>query len=352
MLTAVGAVGLGRSHGYCTGCGQPGFAADGLLGLDGWLTARARGMASLAGIHGPFRRAERLLAELAGWSVDAETVRRLCHAEAARAAKQRAGRAALPEAFAQAPGDHEWHSDAGQVDTPEGYRDVKVAVAVVRPRAAPATPDDYQQRDLPAPAARAVVAAVEGAGAFAARCRGEADRLGVPPGAALTVLGDGAEWLWKLAAEQFPGACGCLDIYHASEHVAQAARRVRGEATAEARAQAEGGRGLLLADGYWGVQQWVGQLAQAMPADGDGAALAEVLNYFAGHKGRLNCALRLCRGQAIGSGVVEGTIKQRVNLRLKRTGARWLADHVGPFVELLALADGPEWAEYWAAQAS
>jgi hypothetical protein len=58
-----------------------------------------------------------------------------------------------------------------------------------------------------------------------------------------------------------------------------------------------------------------------------------MLNYFAGHKDRLNYALRLRRGQS--------------NKRLKQTGARWKVEHVGPFVELAALAAGPEWQAYW-----
>ena len=39
-MTAIGAVQLERSHGYCKVCRQPQFAADGLLGLSGWLTPR------------------------------------------------------------------------------------------------------------------------------------------------------------------------------------------------------------------------------------------------------------------------------------------------------------------------
>ncbi|MBY0456667.1 MAG: hypothetical protein K2V38_04965, partial [Gemmataceae bacterium] len=75
--------------------------------------------------------------------------------------------------------------------------------------------------------------------------------------------------------------------------------------------------------------------------------IGAALNDLAGHRDRLHYAARLRRGQSIGSGLVEGTIKQRVNLRLKRTGARWRAEGVGPFVELLALSDTPEWDEYW-----
>jgi hypothetical protein len=78
---------------------------------------------------------------------------------------------------------------------------------------------------------------------------------------------------------------------------------------------------------------------------------AATLNHFCDHRGRLGYAAPLLRGQVIGSGLVEGTIKQRVNVRMKRSGARWLAEHVGPFVELMAMADSVEWSEYWAAMA-
>ena len=84
-----------------------------------------------------------------------------------------------------------------------------------------------------------------------------------------------------------------------------------------------------------------------MPAGGDGAALGPVLNYFAGHQERLNYVLRLRRGQSIGSGLVEGSIKQLLNVRMKQTGARWKVEHVAPLVELGALAAGPEWDAFW-----
>src|SRR5262245_37126806 len=85
VLTAIGPIRVERWHGRCEPCGQVGFAADALLGVEGGLTVRARRMACLAGVNDPFRKAEQMLAELAGWSVDGETVRRYCHAEAAQA---------------------------------------------------------------------------------------------------------------------------------------------------------------------------------------------------------------------------------------------------------------------------
>jgi hypothetical protein len=345
-VTALGPIDVGRRYFTCPACGQGDFGADRVLGLEGYLTAAARRMACLAGVQQSFAKAEMLLTELARWELDDETIRRLCHAEAARATATREERATA-EAFAAAAGDRELHIDAGKVNTREGWRDVKAAVFACRERGEPAEASAWDKRDLPAPAVRSVVAAVEEASAFGGRCAEEARRLGLTDPTQLNVSGDGAEWIWNLSGRRFPGASENLDIHHGAEHVAEAARRLFGEGTAQARAEAERGRTRLLEDGYWGVAEWVGELGGRLPAGGDGAALGEALNYFAGHQGRLNYALRLRRGQSIGSGLIEGTIKQLVNRRLKQTGARWKVEHVGPLVELCALADGPEWNAYW-----
>ena len=60
--------------------------------------------------------------------------------------------------------------DAGKVNTGTGWRDVKLAVFAKREAGPPATPDEWADRDLPAPTARAVVAAVEEAAASPAGC--------------------------------------------------------------------------------------------------------------------------------------------------------------------------------------
>ena len=346
MRTAIGSIQIRRWHGRCPACAEVGVAADGAIGLTGWLTLRARRMACNAGLHEPFRKAEELLRELTGWSIDAETLRRHTHAEAAEAARMRSERTDLPKAFAAATGDADVHIDAGKVNTPEGWRDVNVAVFAVRERGPAATSADCEQRDLPAPPVRSVVAAVEEVGAFAPRCRAEATRLGLTDPTRLSVPGDGAEWIWNLAAAMFAGAAQVLDVFHALEHLAAAGRAaLAGAAVTD---WLDGARRSTLGDGYCGVCAALNRpLPDPVAAAQLAAAAGPALNYFAGHRDRLGYAVRLQRGQAIGSGLVEGTIKERVNLRLKRTGARWLAHRVGPFVELLALADTGEWEEHW-----
>jgi hypothetical protein len=345
-LTAVGPVILERIYLRCSTCEQGEFAADGVLGIDGYVTRGACRMACLLGVQQSFARAEVALAEVAGWKLDDNTIRCLCHATAGLASNTREERATAT-AFSQAEGDFELQIDAGKVNTFEGWRDVKVAVFNRRKRGKPTTAENWDQRDLPAPAVRSVVAAVEEASQFGERCEREARRLELTDPEELSVLGDGAEWVWNLAARHFPGADETLDFWHGAEHIADGAKAVCGPNDGVARERAEVGKQQLLADGYWGVVEWVGELSAVGALGGDGAALGGVLNYFAGHQDRLNYALRLRRGQSIGSGLVEGSIKQLLNKRLKQTGARWRVEHVGPLVELGALAASREWQAFW-----
>jgi hypothetical protein len=337
---------VARTYFKCPRCDQGDFGADGVLGIDGYLTVGAQRMASLAGVRQSFGCAEQLLAELAGWHLDEESIRRLCHAVAGEAAATREERATA-ERFAQVGGDLELQIDAGKVNTLEGWRDVKVAVFARRERGEPACAEQWHQRKLPAPSVRSVVAAIEEAEHFGKRCATEAQRLELTDASQFTVLGDGAEWIWNLAEHRFAGAAQNLDIYHAAEHLADAAGAWFGKDHPETRTQADQATLRLLQDGYCGVVEWIGEISREPIAGSDGASLGSALNYFAGHQDRVNYVLRLHRGQSIGSGMIEGSIKQLLNRRLKQTGARWKIEHVGPLVELHALANSPEWNAYW-----
>ena len=324
------------------------FAVDATLNLNRSLTDRARRLACLFGVEESFARAGKLLGESAGWTLAPETLRRLCHAEAARLRRDRPTRLDSAEHFAHASGDWELQIDAGKVNTPEGWRDVKCATFARRDRAEPTDSAGYEQRDLPTPSVRAVVAEVETAEDFGHRCQVEAMRLRRPVAGPMSLLGDGAEWIWTLGARRFAGAEEVLDIFHAVEHLADLARAAWGDDEASSRAWLDRARRALLADGWAGVCQFVAvETADVTDPEALQEAYPAVANYFLGHRERLNYAARLARGQSIGSGLVEGTIKQRVGRRMKRSGARWLADHVGPFVEITAIADGPEWDDYW-----
>lgn len=347
VTTALGPVGVSRHYLWHPTDGGL-FPADEVLGIDGFLTRQARRLVTLVGVEHSFSRGQQLLAELCGWQVDDEVIRRTTHAEARRAAEQRPERADAAS-FAAANGATEVLVDAGKVNTLSGWRDVKVGLFLKRPAGAPASPDEWDGRDLPAPTVQAVIAGIEEAGSFGVRLRAESDRLGVTTAAAVTVLGDGAEWIWNLAADHLPQASGVLDVFHAIEHLGDAVRGVWGDDAEATTARIDAGRRALLAAGKPGLERWLAGVFAEVPTGVSSNPLIALAAYLAKHPTRLNYAERLAAGRSIGSGAVEGTIKQQVNLRLKRTGARWRVEHVGPLVELRALSHTPTWHTLWTA---
>jgi hypothetical protein len=270
VTTAVGPVLLTREYTWHPHDGGT-FPADAALGVDGFLTRQARRLVTLVGVAHSFARGQQLLAELCGWQVDDEVIRRTTHAEARRAAERRPTR---PDAapFAAASGAAEVLIDAGKVNTLTGWRDVKVGRFLKREAGNGATVDEWAQRDLPAPTVRAVVAAIEEADVFGRRLRRESDRLGGTTQPAVTVLGDGAEWIWNLAAEHLPPAAGVLDIYHLLEHVGEAVTGVGG-GDEVIRTRCEAARRAVLSDGKAGLERWLGGVFAEVPADVSNAPL-------------------------------------------------------------------------------
>jgi hypothetical protein len=344
-MTALGPIRLTRQYTWRRDGGGT-FRADHALGVEGFLTPQATRLLTLAGVEHSFARAQQVVKEFCGWQVDDEVIRQATHAQAARAAATRSNRGDA-QRFANAPGEVEVLIDAGKVNTRGGWRDVKVGLFCKRETGVSATPTQWDERTLPTPTIRTVRAAIEGCDEFGTRLREESDRLGVTSLSDITVLADGAEWIWNLAADHWPQAAGVLDVYHALEHVSDAVKGVFGEATEAASTQTKTGREALLAAGKVGLERWIAGAFAAVPEGRSADPLIELAAYMAKHPTRLNYAERLTRGRSIGSGAVEGTIKQEVNLRLKRTGARWRVEHVGPLVELRALSHAPEWQTLW-----
>lgn len=139
-----------------------------------------------------------------------------------------------------------------------------------------------------------------------------AGRLGLSDATSVSVIADGAKWIWNQAADHLPGATGVLDIYHASEHLWGAAREQFGEGTAQARAWVDTRRATLLRSGAGGLL-----------AELEGEQWSRLRGYFEPHRDHTGYASRLAEGRVIGSGLVEGACKQVVCRRLKQTGVRW-----------------------------
>jgi hypothetical protein len=344
-LTALGRIRLRRQ--YVAAAGGERFPADAVLGVEGYVTVAAQRMAVLAGARDSFARAEVMLRELAGWELDDDVIRQLTHAAAKRLSACRESRTD-DDRFAEAKGVVEVQIDAGKVNTTTGWRDIKLCVICKRKPGKSATPREWSDRVLPPPTIRSVVANIEEARDFAQRVRAETDRLRVTTAGDVTVLGDGAEWIWNLAADVLPQAAGVLDVYHAIEHVGTAVKAIWGE-TAEATGRRQAGVLAVVKDGKAGIERWVADAFCELPTGSSGDELRDLASYLSSHPKRLGYAARLASGRSIGSGLIEGSVKQLVNRRMKLTGARWRVEHVGPLVELAAVVDTPDWHDFWTA---
>ena len=99
---------------------------------------------------------------------------------------------------------------------------------------------DPQGRPVRDPGSVSYNAAVESAAsrdtdpqpaAFAQRVHREAHRRGFDTADRQVVIGDGAPWIWNVAAEQFPGAIEIVDVYHAKQHLCDVAKALYGPGT-------------------------------------------------------------------------------------------------------------------------
>jgi hypothetical protein len=308
----------------------------------------------------PYAEAARLLAAALGpaAALAPNTVR--AYTQAAGRARQEAEAAALaarrrltrgearalsgrgtPPRPAAAPAVLAVALDGALERTRAGWKEVKLgAVWDLRPpRPRPAAPAPL----VPGPTTYAATLAP--AEAFGRQLHAVAQRRGLGWARRVVVLGDGAKWIWKLAARRFPGAVQVVDWYHAREHLWALAQLLCGEGTAAAWAWLETVAGEL----------WLA----ATPADVDVVALAAVeawaappppgaprrtkarrrevaqaIAYFAANAPRMRYAAVRAAGLPVGSGVVEGGCRSVLHARLKRPGARWAA----PAAEHLARA--------------
>jgi hypothetical protein len=239
--------------------------------------------------------------------------------------------AAAPEVLAVA-------LDGALERTRAGWKEVKLGAVwdlrPPRPRpAAGAGPPPPAPGPL-VPGATTYTATLAPAAAFGRQLQAAAQRRGLGWARRVVVLGDGAKWIWALAARRFPGAVQVVDWYHAREHLWALAQLLCGEGTAAAWAWLETVAGEL----------WLA----AAPADVDVVALAaaaawaappppgaprrtkarrlevaKAIAYFAGNAPRMRYAAVRAAGLPVGSGVVEGGCHSVLHVRLKRPGARW-----------------------------
>lgn len=350
-MTAAGSVTVRRVYCRCSRCADGGYALDRRLGIDGKYSLDARRLICLAGGSWSYDGAAAHLREMCGLIVSDTTVRELCQAEGARMAVWQRTAPAVRTEFVQAEGDVEFTTDGTMVNTTEGWQEMKLGLFAKRPRGDAATPEEWDERDLPKPTARVGFAAIEASDRFGTRWDQWAARLGIQDTSTITVPADGAKWIWEEARRNLVGSAGVLDIDHALEHVSDTARILFGEASQAARDWTDTARTARLERGWTGIEDHL----QQTPLPEEPArrkALQGLRDYLGNHVSHLHYAQRLAEGRSIGSGQVEGACKNMIGRRLKQTGARWRVRRVNRMASLCCLVYSHAWKPYWEAQAA
>jgi len=363
VTTVLGQVTLARAWYHCAAC-QAGHAPrDRQLGLAaaGTLSPAVAEMTALACAEVPFARAAALVRSLAGVSVSARTAAR--SAEASGAAARAAGeaeaaalrartlvparpRGPLPDMFyIETDGTgvpvraSETAGRAGKAeDGSAGTREVKLG------RFFTVSELDEKGRPVTDPGSSSYVATFDGKDALSGLVEAEYLRRGGPRHRQVVALGDGAAWIWSMAADLYPHATHIVDIYHAREHLHDLAAHLAfitpdPEAWLAARRDE-------LDDGN--IEAIIAA-ARAYPLEGVKATeLDTKIGYFEHNIHRMRYARFRKLGMFTGSGHIEAACKQIVAQRAKRSGMHWTVDGAASIIKLRTQHESGRWDEMWA----
>ena len=224
---------------------------------------------------------------------------------------------------------------------------MKVAIFSKRPEGEAATPAEWATRPLPAVESRVAFAAIERSDRFGRRWKQWARRLGILDTSNVTVLADGAKWIWEEQQNHLRGASGVLDIFHAVEHIAETSRDLFGAGTDDSSQWLDDGRNILISESWTGIAESIAVTRRRFRSPKKRESLNALLNYLAAHVDHLNYADRLASGLSIGSGQIEGACKNLIGRRLKQTGARWRVRRVNRMAGLCAVMYSKQWTHYW-----
>ena len=148
------------------------------------------------------------------------------------------------------------------------------------------------------------------------------------------VLGDGAAWIWQLAAKQFPGAVQIVDFFHACQHLAEVAEARFGKESQQAKQWLAARQEELKTNRLDGV---LSEVRVWRPTSSAKRQLrVSTLAYFSNNAARMQYQSFLEKGYHIGSGVVEATCKHVVAQRLDQAGMHWRQESAEAIVALRA----------------
>jgi len=216
------------------------------------------------------------------------------------------------------------------------YREIK-AGAVFRaergPKRSELVPGVYV--DTPALGSMRYVARRTAKGGFDWLLYQLAVECGLEQAQQVVVPGDGAPWIWNLAAEHFPEAVQIVDLYHAKEHVWAVAHAAFGGATKASTAWATSACSLLEEGQLIDLVSAIAALPPIPPEPGQARSIPErAVDYFTTNAERMRYPVFRTQGMHIGSGIAEAACKTIVSTRAKRSGMRWTPEGLDALLPL------------------
>jgi hypothetical protein len=373
LETVLGEVEYRRPYGVCDRCGISFAPLDCGLGIPttGGTITRTQRVCHAAVTGRSFETAADILREHDGIALSAKQVRVISEAEGKRVAQQRQREV---EAYRkrelrfdgkEAPPLLVVTADGGRVQTRQrvngnAWKEDKVggvydAIPEKDPSAASA--DHYQGAKAQK---KTYVASLTTWEEFGWMLCVEAMRRGYEHAKEKLFISDGAVALRTLREMHFPDAIFILDWYHASEHLADAAKAAFGEDRDEYRPWYE-----TLQDHLWrgdvdsilrALQKESARVGAPAPKEADSSprvVLHRNQGYFADNRSGLDYPKFRAEGWPIGSGIAEGAVKQ-FGMRVKGTEKFWNGFGFGLGAEeMLALcalhrSQDNRWCEHWA----
>ena len=359
METILSAIHVNRAYYHCKICKRGILPKDSALDIvsTSFSPGLRRLMARVGGKE-PFDEGRLDLEELAGVCVTTKAVERVSErvGEEIEAVAKRVRKAALsgkivpikpiPWMYVEMDGTgvpmvpHETEGRQGKDETGRAKtRELKLGCVFTQ------TGVDAEGRPVREVGSTSYVGAIENAEEFGNRIFAEAIRRGSRCAKQIVVLGDGASWIWNLAAMHFPWAIEIVDLFHAREHLSELAKVVYGPGSCEEKQWAEE-RIKELDDGK--VDAVLSAMALLQPrTDAARDDVRKAIGYFQNNAARMQYSHFRRQGLFVGSGVIEAGCKTIAGKRLKQSGMQWTVRGANAIVALRCCDLSGRWEQYW-----
>ena len=365
VLTVVGQVEVSRPYYLCPHCHNGQFPADVELDIEKTeFSPGVRRMQAVVGQHSSFDHGRQQMKLLADLEVTTKAVERTAEAigESIAAREQQEIQRAMqldlpiivgepiPTLYVQMDGTgvptvpKETVGRKGKTDgQPAHTREAKLGCVFTQ-----ATWDEegYPIRD---PDSTTYTGAIETAEQFGKRIYLEAWNRGWSRAEKKVVMGDGAEWIWNLADQHFPGAIQIVDLYHARQHLWELARKLYPNDQVAQKAWMKFHQKRLLDKGK--IEELVASLRSIESTN------AEVLdkirteaNYFETNAPRMRYPKFRRPHLFVGSGVIESGCKTVIGSRLKQSGMFWTVRGANAIIALRCCQLNGRLEDYWEAR--